>query len=93
MVGCEVYNRDKDYNPALDPIVRVGAHGLRKKLEAYNNGEGKDDEIILEIPVGSYIPIFSRRSGAIGLSRPEITLTESAKPFDKLPGCSGVFDR
>jgi hypothetical protein len=31
MTGCEVYGRDANYNPALDPIVRVGAHGLRNR--------------------------------------------------------------
>jgi hypothetical protein len=61
MIGCELYDRDESYNPALDPIVRVGAHGLRKRLEAYYKGEGKDDEIILEIPHGSYAPSFIRR--------------------------------
>jgi hypothetical protein len=61
MIGCEVYGRDETYNPALDPIVRVGAHGLRKKLQSYYKVDGKDDELILEIPVGSYIPIFTRR--------------------------------
>src|SRR5215470_3908999 len=62
MIGCELYDRDDSYNPALDPIVRVGAHGLRKRLEAYYKGEGKDDEIILEIPHGSYAPSFIRRA-------------------------------
>jgi hypothetical protein len=62
MIGCEVYDRDETYNPALDPIVRVGAHGLRKKLQSYYKVDGKDDELILEIPVGSYIPIFTRRA-------------------------------
>lgn len=61
MIGCELYDRDETYNPALDPIVRVGAHGLRKRLEAYYKGEGKDDEVILEIPHGSYAPSFIRR--------------------------------
>lgn len=62
MIGCEVYARDETYNPALDPIVRVGAHGLRKKLQSYYKDDGKEDELILEIPVGSYIPIFTKRT-------------------------------
>jgi hypothetical protein len=61
LIGYEVFNRHDTYNPALDPIVRVGAHELRKKLERYYKSEGKNDEILLEIPVGSYIPIFTRR--------------------------------
>src|SRR5215467_12189005 len=62
MIGCELYDRDDSYNPALDPIVRVGAHGLRKRLESYYKGEGKEDEIILELPIGSYAPNFIRRA-------------------------------
>src|SRR5262245_23552782 len=59
-IGYEVFDRNETYDPALDSIVRVGAHDLRKKLELYYKSEGKNDEIFLEIPVGSYIPIFSR---------------------------------
>src|SRR5215470_18584476 len=70
MIGCELYDRDESYNPALDPIVRVGAHGLRKRLEAYYKGEGKDDEIILEIPYGSYAPNFIRRAASQEASEP-----------------------
>jgi hypothetical protein len=70
MIGCELYDRDESYNPALDPIVRVGAHGLRKRLEAYYKGEGKDDEIILEIPHGSYAPNFIRRAAPQESSEP-----------------------
>ncbi|MBO0857640.1 MAG: hypothetical protein J2P21_04135 [Chloracidobacterium sp.] len=60
-IGRELYDRDESYNPALDPIVRVGARGLRKRLETYYKGEGKEDEIILEIPPGSFAPSFVRR--------------------------------
>jgi hypothetical protein len=61
LIGFEVFGRDQTYNPALDPIVRVGAHELRKKLEDYYRSEGESDELLLEIPVGSYNPIFTRR--------------------------------
>src|SRR5262245_22438905 len=29
LIGREVFDRDDSYNPATDPIVRVGAHGVR----------------------------------------------------------------
>ncbi len=80
LIGCELYDRDESYNPALDPIVRVGAHGLRKRLEAYYKGEGKDDEIILEIPHGSYAPNFIRRAA------PE----EVSEPAKEAPDASGL---
>jgi hypothetical protein len=80
MIGCEIYDRDGSYNPATDPIVRVGAHDLRKRLEAYYKGIGKSDEIILDLPVGSYVPIFTRRQWARegAGSAPAITAAPSA---------------
>jgi hypothetical protein len=60
LIGREVFDRDDSYNPATDPIVRVGAHGVREKLALYYQREGADDEIRIEIPVGSYEPVFIR---------------------------------
>ena len=62
LIGREVFERDDSYNPAADPIVRVGAHDVRKRLELYYQSEGALDEIKLEIPVGSYEPVFIRKS-------------------------------
>ena len=69
-IGYEVFDRNETYDPALDSIVRVGAHDLRKKLELYYKSEGKNDEIFLEIPVGSYIPIFTRLKHAPEAAEP-----------------------
>ena len=60
LIGYEVFDRKETYDPALDSIVRVGAHEVRKKLEHYYKSEGKNDDILLEIPAGSYTPIFTR---------------------------------
>ena len=60
LIGREVFERDDRYNPAADPIVRVGAHDVRKKLELYYQNEGAQDAIRLIIPVGSYEPVFVR---------------------------------
>src|SRR5262249_55231304 len=60
LIGREVFGRDDSYNPATDPIVRVGAHGVREKLSLYYQKEGADDEIRIEIPVGTYEPAFIR---------------------------------
>lgn len=65
LIGREVFDRDDSYNPATDPIVRVGAHGVREKLTLYYQKEGADDELRIEIPVGSYEPIFIRTGQAL----------------------------
>jgi hypothetical protein len=73
LIGREVFERDDNYNPAADPIVRVGAHDVRKKLEIYYDTEGAEDQIRLEIPVGSYEPVFVRRmlAGEAELASPD----------------------
>jgi hypothetical protein len=64
IIGYDVFARDNSYNPSDDPIVRVFAHEIRKKLEAYYGSEGANDPFRLEIPAGSYQPVFTRQSPA-----------------------------
>src|ERR1700691_1603561 len=61
VIGTEVFDRGESYDPRLDPIVRVEARRLRAKLLAYYEGEGKDDELIIEFPKGTYQPVFKAR--------------------------------
>jgi hypothetical protein len=89
LIGYEVFDRKETYDPALDSIVRVGAHEVRKKLELYYNNEGKNDEILLEIPAGSYIPIFTRLRQASNTIEP----TKAALPTPVLSNYIGYFGR
>src|SRR5262249_38782665 len=40
-------------------VVRVQAGRLRSKLLEYYATEGKDDKVIIDLPKGHYIPVFS----------------------------------
>jgi len=60
-IGVEVFNRRPDYDTAEDPIVRVHVSQLRKRLEQYFASEGKNEPIVIEIPKGSYAPVFRSR--------------------------------
>jgi TolB-like protein len=62
VIGAEVFDRGTTYDPRLDPIVRVEARRLRAKLLAYYEGEGKDDEVVIDFPKGTYQPVFRTRS-------------------------------
>ena len=59
-VGIEVFGRKPDYDNNSDPIVRVTATELRKKLAQYYYEDGHSDEIRIELPPGSYLPRFRR---------------------------------
>lgn len=60
-IGSEVFGRQIGYDTSQDNIVRVNATELRKRIEAYFNTEGAGETLVLEIPRGSYRPIFRRR--------------------------------
>jgi hypothetical protein len=62
LIGLEVYERRDRYSPAEDPVVRVAAHDVRKRLEQYYLHEGRNDEVRLDIPIGSYEPVFKLAS-------------------------------
>src|SRR5262245_59753522 len=55
-IGAVGLERGPDFNPALDPIVRVEAMKLRERLKDYYRGEGATDPVVIELPKGSYTP-------------------------------------
>jgi hypothetical protein len=60
-VGVEVLRRDTKFDPQIDPIVRVEATRLRRAIERYYAGAGLTDPVIIDLPRGSYVPLFRRR--------------------------------
>jgi len=63
-IGIEVFDRKPDYDPRIDPIVRVEARRLRNKLRAYYTSNGRSDEVLIELPKGAYVPSFRPRAVA-----------------------------
>lgn len=66
-VGMSVYNRGPSFDPSGDSVVRVAAGGLRNRLRDYYAGSGRNDAILIEVPRGSYVPIFRPRQPAAGV--------------------------
>ena len=60
-IGVAVFGRSPDYDPKVDTIVRSQAWRLRSKLKKYYASEGAADSVIVEIPVGHYVPVFHVR--------------------------------
>jgi hypothetical protein len=60
-IGVEVFGRSGDYDTSDDNIVRTNVSELRKRVEAYFEGEGANETLIVEIPRGSYVPVFRNR--------------------------------
>jgi TolB-like protein/cytochrome c-type biogenesis protein CcmH/NrfG len=64
LIGVEVYDRSPSYDPKADSIVRAEASRLRAKLREYYDTVGRDDPVRIELPKGSYTPVFRLNSGA-----------------------------
>ena len=63
-IGSVVFGRGADFNPRIDPIVRVQARNVRARLEQYYAGPGARDPVIIELPKGAYVPVFRLRQQA-----------------------------
>jgi TolB-like protein len=63
-IGADVFERDAQYDPRIDSIVRVEAGRLRAKVDEYYSGEGVGDRVIVRIPRGGYVPLFEIREAA-----------------------------
>ena len=57
-IATAVFGRDERFDPQLDSIVRIEAGRLRRSLERYYLTDGRDDRLKIEIPRGSYVPVF-----------------------------------
>src|SRR3984957_14437228 len=57
-IGNALFHKPSDYSPLEDSSVRVHVRQLRLKLHEYFNEDGRNEPIILEIPKGSYAPVF-----------------------------------
>lgn len=60
-IGVQVFGRPSTYDTNVDNIVRVNATELRKRIDAYFDAEGLHETLVMEIPRGSYVPVFRYR--------------------------------
>lgn len=57
-LGIEIFGRDANYDTASDPIVRVTAAEIRKRIAQYYQEPGHEGELRVSLPAGSYVPQF-----------------------------------
>jgi hypothetical protein len=62
LIGHRVFGRAATYNPGEDSIVRTEARTLRQRLDRYFAEEGAGEPVLLEVPRGSYLPVFHPRA-------------------------------
>jgi len=60
-IATEVFGRQQDFDPHVDSMVRVQAGRLRTKLSEYYTSEGAEDQMVVELPKGTYGLTFHPR--------------------------------
>jgi len=60
-IAIDVFGRDASFNSAEESLVRVAVRALRRRLQDYYSGHGRQDGIRIDIPKGGYRLTFVPR--------------------------------
>ncbi|MBI4909580.1 MAG: PD40 domain-containing protein [Acidobacteria bacterium] len=87
MIGADVLQRGADFDPRVDPIVRVQARKLRDRLREYYDGPGSNDPIGFDLPKGGYAPVvlWRRPAAEAPAAEPVEHMVEAAVPAHQAP--------
>jgi len=64
-IAINVLEKPLSFNPQENGIVRIHAGRLRRALLQYYNEMGNEDEVVITIPKGKYVPFFANRSNPV----------------------------
>jgi hypothetical protein len=82
-LGVEIFGKNANYDTATDPIVRVTAAEIRKRIAQYYQDPGHEHELRVSLPPGSYVPHFQLRAS---VTEPqEVPGHEDASPILATP--------
>jgi hypothetical protein len=76
-IGVEAFGRKPDYDVNLDPVVRTTAAEVRKRLSQYYYNTEHAGELVIEVPVGSYIPLFREHPPHLTIRTDTLMVDES----------------
>ncbi len=94
VLGIEVFDKPPDYDVAEDPIVRVAAGEIRKRIAQYYVEIGHEGELRIDLPPGAYVPQFHypaahRAAGEPDFHLPVLPLADAAVLSPAVPVLSG----
>ena len=93
-IAVDVLKKTEDFDPSANPIVRVLAGRLRESLTGYyDSDDGLKQSIVITIPKGSYVPVFSdpldiapAALGSEAENTPSFSRTVEIEKFDVFSG-------
>lgn len=91
VIGCEVFRRPPGYNTAEDPVVRIRAGEVRKRLAVFYQAAPPHIKVEIAIPSGSYRVSFRLHSALEQKAGPELTAPFAAtNPSHNTPPVSAL---
>jgi TolB-like protein/Flp pilus assembly protein TadD len=79
VVGHRFFGRPPDYDPKIDPVVRVEMRRLRERLEEFYASEGAGERWRLRLPKGGYQLVVEEAADA------KVVEVEAASPAPRSP--------
>jgi hypothetical protein len=82
-IGIEAFGREPVYDVNLDPVVRTAAAEVRKRLSQYYYNPDHAGELVIELPIGSYVPTFREPAASHMEFVAEPSIAEQAESLPK----------
>ncbi len=81
-LGVDVFGRPPDYDTNLDPVVRIAASEIRRRIAQYYYQAGRETEIRIDLPTGSYAPEFhpGAEPSAVAAAAPVAQVARRRRP-------------
>jgi len=96
-IGIDVFNRSPTYDANADPVVRITAGEVRKRLVQYYYDSAHDGELVIELPIGSYVPVFHSPAPIAEPEPPALVAAPEPPPvtlpITPTPSSSSVFTK
>ena len=84
-LGVEVFGRDPNYDTSADPVVRLSAGEVRKRIAQYYQESGHDAHLQIKLPLGSYVPEFLLRGPEMPEEQPEAVIERLPSTGNQAP--------
>src|SRR5271170_165393 len=59
LIATQAFGKGPAFDPSQDSLVRVQAREVRRRLREHYQNEGQTSRVILDIPLGHYVPEFT----------------------------------
>jgi hypothetical protein len=84
-IATSALGRGADFDPRVDSTVRVVVNRLRARLAEYYTHEGVHDPVLVDIPKGAYVLLFTFRSAGPVFPAQPLAQAETAVPLRAQP--------